>query len=70
MKTQSEQRTDNELITGDEVARRYKVSRRCVTNWINARIVPCIRVGRVLRFHPERVREAMERYEQKEVTRN
>jgi len=52
MKVQAEHKTD-ELITGEELARLLKVSRRCLTNWINARIIPCIRIGRVLRFHPE-----------------
>lgn len=67
MKT--EHQNPGQLLTGDEVARIYKVSRRCVTNWINSRIIPCVRVGRVLRFHPERLKEAMERYEQREITR-
>lgn len=70
METNTNQnRQAEELLTAEDIARLYKVSRRCVTNWIKARIIPCLRVGRVLRFHPERVREAMDRYEQREITR-
>lgn len=58
-----------ETWTAFDVARTYGVSRRCVSNWLRARIIPCIRVGRVLRFHPDRVREAMAKFEQKEITR-
>ncbi len=58
-----------ETVTAAELARSYKVSRRCITNWIASRRIPCLKIGRVLRFEPAKVRAALEKFEQKEVTR-
>lgn len=63
------QNPHSKLWTAADVSQHFRVSRRCITNWINARIIPCVRVGRVLRFDPERVREALARYERQEITR-
>ena len=58
-----------ETVTADAIARAHSVSKRTVTNWLQRRIIPAIRVGRVLRFDPAKVKAALEKFEQKEVTR-
>ena len=54
----------------EQEARRLGISRRCLTNWINSRMIPVIRRGRTLLFNPLAVDQALKRFEQEEVTRN
>ena len=68
-KPNTKENSESNIITADEVARRYKVSRRTVGNWVRSRVLPSVLVGRVRRFDVERVREAMAKFEQKEITR-
>ena len=42
-----------ETVIADAIARAHSVSKRTVTNWLQRRIIPAIRVGRVLRVVPE-----------------
>ena len=42
-----------ETVIADAIARAHSVSKRTVTNWPQRRIIPAIRVGRVLRVVPE-----------------
>ena len=37
--------------TTDELADRYRLSAKTVRNWSKKRILPCVRRGRVVRFH-------------------
>lgn len=39
-----------ELLTKEEVAQWLKVSERTVQDWVLARLIPSIRVGRLVRF--------------------
>ena len=58
-----------ETVTIDTIARAHSVSKRTVTNWLKRRIIPAIRIGRVLRSDPAKVKAALEKFEQQEVTR-
>lgn len=39
-----------ELLTKEEVAQWLKVSERTVQDWVLGRVIPSIRVGRLVRF--------------------
>ena len=45
-------RYTSEWLTINEVAQRYRVSVRCIRNWMAQGIIPFLRIGRVLRFNP------------------
>jgi excisionase family DNA binding protein len=52
-----------------EVAARYQVCVRTVDYWIAAKRIPVIRVGGLVRFHMQRVDEALRRFEVKEIAK-
>lgn len=52
------------LLTPEQLARRLNVSRRCLSNWSRARIIPMMKIGRVCRFDLRKVRAALAQYEQ------
>jgi hypothetical protein len=45
------------------IAREIKVSRRTIDNYMARRVIPFIRIGRVVRFDVARVRAALRRFE-------
>jgi excisionase family DNA binding protein len=57
------------LWTREDVANHYRVSIRTVGEWIAARRIPFLRIGRAVRFRPESVEKALEKFEVKAVTR-
>lgn len=57
------------LITPQQCADLLNVSRRTITNWSKARTIPSIRLGRVRRYDLAKVKAALERFEQIEITR-
>lgn len=55
-----------ELLTGRDVARRAKVSKRTVENWVQKGIIPSLKIGGVRRFIWADVLAALKRYEVKD----
>jgi excisionase family DNA binding protein len=59
-----------ELIPVSELRKKLGgISRRTVGNWISRRIIPSIRIGRVLLFDLAKVKTALEKFERIEITR-
>lgn len=58
-----------ELLTPKECAKKLNISRRCLGNWTKRRVVPMVKIGRVCRFDFEKVKAALEKFEQVEITR-
>lgn len=62
--------TSPELVTVKVLSAKLGgISRRTVGNWIARRIIPSIRIGRVLLFDVAKVKAALEKFERVEVTR-
>jgi len=57
------------LWTRDDVARYSQVSLRTVTGWIAERRIPAIKLGRSIRFRPDAVMRALQKFEIREVVR-
>jgi excisionase family DNA binding protein len=53
--------------TREDVAKNYQVSVRTVGEWIAYRRIPTIRIGRTVRFRPDAVAKALEKFEVKAV---
>jgi hypothetical protein len=51
------------LVTKQELAVMYSVSTRTIENWMAIRIIPFFKVGRTVRFDPQRVAESVSAYE-------
>lgn len=45
------------LLTADDLAAHFKVTRRRVIEWNNQHAWPCVRVGNVIRWTPEQVEQ-------------
>ena len=45
------------------------ISRRTLGNWLSKRYIPCIKLGRVLLFDLAKVKAALDKHENIEVTR-
>lgn len=61
--------TSAELLTPEQTAKKLNISRRCLGNWTRSRVIPMVRIGRVCRFDFEKVKTALEKFEQVEITR-
>jgi excisionase family DNA binding protein len=48
-----------------ELAEALLVSQRCVRNWQERRIIPFVKIGRVVLFDIEKVMSSLERFERK-----
>lgn len=59
----------SELLTPEQTAKKLNISRRCLGNWTRARVVPMVKIGRVCRFDFTKVKAALEKFEQVEITR-
>jgi excisionase family DNA binding protein len=53
------------LLRQKELAEALHVSERCIRNWQERRIVPFIKIGRVVLFEIDKVMSALERFERK-----
>jgi excisionase family DNA binding protein len=69
MRSASNTSPASELLTPEQTAKKLNISRRCLGNWTRARVVPMVKVGRVCRFDFEKVKAALEKFEQVEITR-
>lgn len=56
------------IWTRFDVASTYQVSPRTVGKWIAERRIPVLKIGRAVRFRPEAVAKALEKFEVKAVT--
>jgi excisionase family DNA binding protein len=56
-----------DLITPQQLARRLQVSLRTVTNWKKRQVIPCVKVGKVVRFSVAKVLSALDAFERKAV---
>ena len=56
------------LWTREDVSRTYRVSVRTVGNWIAERRIPVLKLGKAVRFRPDAVAKALEKFEVKAVT--
>lgn len=59
----------NRLLTQTDLAEELQVSSRLIRTWTRRRILPCIRIGRVVRYDLEKCRKALEAFETKTITR-
>ena len=55
------------LVTKPELAKILRVSLRTCDNWMKAKILPYIKVGRLVRFNVRRCLEALARFERLEI---
>jgi excisionase family DNA binding protein len=53
------------LLRQKELAEALHVSERCIRNWQERKIVPFIKIGRVVLFEIDKVMSALERFERK-----
>jgi excisionase family DNA binding protein len=53
------------LLRQKELAEALHVSERCVRNWQERRIIPFVKIGRVVLFDFEKVMSSLERFERK-----
>lgn len=61
--------TSAELLTPEQTAKKLSISRRCLGNWTRARVIPSVLIGRVRRYDFLKVKTALEKFEESEVTR-
>ena len=54
-------------IREPEMAKELSVSLTTLRDWRTMRLIPFYKIGRVVMYDPQRVREALERFERKEV---
>jgi excisionase family DNA binding protein len=55
------------LVTKLELAKILRVSTRTIDNWIKRKIVPHLKIGRLVRFDVRRCLTALLRFEKREV---
>jgi hypothetical protein len=58
---------EDDLVTKPELARILRVSSRTCDNWMKAKILPYIKVRRLVRFNVRRCLEALARFEKQEI---
>ena len=50
------------LLTEEEIAAKIGVTPRCIRDWRNRRIIPFLKIGRIVRFHEGDVAQALKQY--------
>jgi|HubBroStandDraft_6_1064221.scaffolds.fasta_scaffold24055_2 excisionase family DNA binding protein len=59
------------LLTEEEIAAKIGVTPRCIRDWRNRRIIPFLKIGRILRFNQGDVAQALQQYKREaEVMRH
>jgi hypothetical protein len=61
--------TSAELLTPEQTAKKLSISRRCLGNWTRSRVIPSVLIGRVRRYDFAKIKLALEKFEETEVTR-
>ena len=55
------------FLTKQNVCELCQVSQRTVDNWIKGKVIPSIKIGRLIRFRGSEVEAALLRYERKSI---
>ena len=55
------------LVTKPELAKILRVSTRTIDNWIKGKVVPHLKIGRLVRFDARRCLSALLRFEKRET---
>jgi hypothetical protein len=50
------------LLNEEEIAEKIGVTPRCIRDWRNRRIIPFLKIGRIIRFNPGDVAQALQQY--------
>jgi excisionase family DNA binding protein len=50
------------LLTEEQIAEKIGVTSRCIRDWRNRRIIPFLKIGRIIRFHQGDVAQALGQY--------
>jgi hypothetical protein len=58
-------RNNEEWFNKKQIALRYNIGERTVTDWMKRRILPFVKVGRVVRFHLPECELAVKKYQVK-----
>jgi hypothetical protein len=58
---------ETRLVTKSELAKILRVSPRCIDNWMRAKMVPYLKIGRLVRFDARRCLSALLRFEKHEA---
>jgi excisionase family DNA binding protein len=59
------------LLTEEQIAEKIGVTPRCIRDWRNRRIIPFLKVGRIIRFNQGDVAQALQQYKREaEVIRH
>jgi excisionase family DNA binding protein len=59
------------LLTEEQIAEKIGVTSRCIRDWRNRRIIPFLKIGRIIRFHQGDVAQALKQYKREaEVMRH
>jgi excisionase family DNA binding protein len=51
-----------EYMTRAELAKELRVGERTVDSWVSRGVLPCIRIGRVTRFHRATVQDYLKKH--------
>ena len=65
----NDQTSQRPVWTRHDIANNYRVSLRTVGQWIAERRIPTLKLGRAVRFRPDAVAKALEKFEVKAVTK-
>lgn len=57
------------LLNEEEIAAKIGVTPRCIRDWRNRRIIPFLKIGRIVRFHDGDVAQALKQYRREVVVR-
>jgi hypothetical protein len=57
------------LLTEEEIAAKIGVTPRCIRDWRNRRIIPFLKIGRIIRFHQGVVAQALKQYKREAEVR-
>jgi DNA-binding transcriptional MerR regulator len=55
------------FVREPEMAKALSVSQRTLREWRSIRLIPFLKINRVVMYDPERVRAAIQRFERREV---
>jgi excisionase family DNA binding protein len=50
------------LLTEEQIAQKIGVTPRCIRDWRNRRIIPFLKIGRIVRFNEGDVAKALSQY--------
>jgi hypothetical protein len=59
------------LLTEEAIAQKIGVTPRCIRDWRNRRVIPFLKIGKIVRFHEGDVAQALQQYKREaEVMRH